>query len=118
MRAAKLAPKPAGSRSLYAALATMAAADIFLTSRILALGGIEVNAIARHALDAAGIPGLAALKAVSVGIVLICCEYIRRVRPVTSLRVVKWGIALNCMPVIAAGAQIAAAAASGRLPMV
>jgi hypothetical protein len=81
---------------------TLAGLDILLTWIVLSLGGQELNAVARLALDLAGIPGMIALKLAAVFIVCAVCEYAGRRKPHLGRGVANLAIAANTIPVTVA----------------
>ena len=95
--------------SVYPWLVLVTLLDVFLTSRILAMGGSELNALADHVLTHAGVPGMLAFKLLAIGVVMAICEFIARRDDPRGRRLAEWGVALNVIPVALGGAQIVAA---------
>jgi hypothetical protein len=71
----------------YGFYIALAAADVLLTTLILSVGGVELNAIARVAFSEGGITAAAFLKFSTVCFVLIACEIVGRRRH-------QWGVGL------------------------
>ena len=80
---------------LYKWLLMLALLDVALTSLILWLGGSEANAVPRIVIDAAGVPGMLALKAASIAAVLGVCEIVGRKRHATGRALAQLAIAAN-----------------------
>jgi hypothetical protein len=91
----------------YAWLVFAGSLDIMMTHIMLQLGAIEVNVIADAALRAAGLWGLIALKFSLVACVLAICEYVGRQRRNTAQSLVRFGVAINLLPVVLSLAQLA-----------
>lgn len=98
--------------SAYRWFVLLAVLDATLTALVLALGGQELNAIARAALQFGGVPAMVALKAVAVAVVLAVCEYVGRQRPQTGLRLAHLAVAANTVPVTMGGLFLAIFAAT------
>lgn len=73
----------------YAWVLVLAVLDIVFTTLVLSTGGKELNAIARWAIDHAGVLGMVAIKATTLTVVLMICEYLGRHRPQTGRRLVE-----------------------------
>lgn len=80
--------------------------DILCTSVILALGGREVNPIANHVLQLAGMPGMVFLKFAAVALVVCICEYIGRHRPAVARRLARFAVGVSLVPVVLALLQL------------
>jgi hypothetical protein len=94
---------------IYPWLFLFAVLDLGVTSVILALGGEEVNAVADRALQSWGIPGLIAVKAASLAVLIGCCELIARngLRGRrTGMLVAVGAAATTCVPVAYGSAQL------------
>ncbi len=100
------APNP---QPLYPWILLVGLLDVFLTARILDMGGFEVNAIADRVLQAGGVPGLLVLKLASFLVVVAICEYIASRGDRRAVRLAEAGIALNALPVGVGAAQLALA---------
>lgn len=94
---------------LYPWIMLVGLMDVFLTARILDLGGTEVNAIANHVLEHAGVPGLLVLKLTSFLIVVAICEFIAARHDRRAVLLAQAGIVLNALPVSVGAAQLALA---------
>ncbi len=94
---------------LYPWIMLVGLLDVFLTARILDLGGIEVNAIANHVLERAGVPGLLVLKLTSFLIVVAICEFIASRGDRRAVQLAEAGIVLNALPVGIGAGQLAMA---------
>lgn len=91
----------------YTWLVLAASLDIIMTYLMLNLGAIEVNIVADHAIRAAGLWGLIALKFTVIAGVLWICEYVGRRRRSAARSLVSAGVALNFLPVVFSFAQLA-----------
>lgn len=91
---------------LYVAIAIVALTDVVLTTRILQLGGVELNHIANAVLQQMGVVGLAMLKLLSVLVVILCCQLIARRDDRKAARLAEWGVALNFFPVAVGFVQV------------
>jgi hypothetical protein len=76
-----------------------AALDVICTWIILALGGRELNALARAAIEAGGLPAMLAYKFALIAFVLVLCEHIGRRKHTTGRRLARAAIVLNAFPV-------------------
>jgi hypothetical protein len=102
--------------SLYPWLIALALLDVLLTMIILCLGGEEANALPRAVFAQAGVPGLVALKAASIGFTLAICQYVGRRRFRAGHLLTQFAVAANTAAVtmgIAALAVYAAVVAAG-----
>ena len=90
----------------YTWLVLAASLDIIMTHLMLSLGAIEVNIVANHALQRAGLWGLIVLKFTVIAGVLWVCEYVGRRRLSTARSLVGVGVALNFLPVVFSFAQL------------
>ena len=102
-------PQPSNSvlfPNAYTWLVLAASLDIIMTHLMLSLGAIEVNAVANHALQTAGLWGLIALKFTMIACVLWVCEYIGRRRFSTARSLIGAGVTLNFLPVVFSFAQL------------
>lgn len=68
--------------------------------------GHEVNVLADWVIKLAGVPGMVVYKFALVALVIGICEIVGRRRFQIGLRVAEWAIALSCIPVIIALAQM------------
>lgn len=93
---------PAG----YTWLVFAGSLDILMTYVMLGLGAVELNAIANHAIALGGLWGLIALKFAAVATVLAICEYVGRRRLGAAQSLVRLGVTLNFLPVVASLAQL------------
>ena len=90
----------------YTWLVLAASLDIIMTHLMLSLGAIEVNIVANHALETAGLWGLIVLKFTVIAGVLWICEYVGRRRLSTARSLVGAGVALNFLPVVFSFVQL------------
>ncbi len=74
--------------------------DIMLTWVILRNGGEEVNPVARLVIDAWGLNGAIAFKFALMLFVIVSCEVIARVRPVTARLLIWFGVLVSAFPPI------------------
>ena len=79
----------------YIWVLALAILDILVTTAVLSLGGNELNALARWAIAHAGIAGMVAIKATTLTLVLLICEYLGRHRPRIGLRLAEFALAAN-----------------------
>lgn len=88
----------------------VSALDLMLTNFALNhLGGMEVNGVARRVIEAAGFPGLIALKVSTMVVVIAVCEVLARKHPAVGRRVSEWAVAISAVPVMLMLAQAVAA---------
>lgn len=98
--AAHRAPPRAGAYPRhYAWVLALAALDIIITTLVLSTGGRELNAIARWAIEHAGVFGMIAIKATTLTIVLLICEYLARHRPRAGLKIAEFALIANSVAV-------------------
>ena len=90
----------------YTWLVLAASLDIIMTHLMLSLGAIEVNIVANHALETAGLWGLIVLKFTVIAGVLWVCEYVGRRQLSTAQSLVSAGVVLNFLPVVFSFAQL------------
>lgn len=83
----------------YVWLLGLAAADVLVTWLVLGTGGTELNALARLAIERAGVLGMISIKAATLALVLAICEYVGRRRPTTGRRLAEFALAANTMAV-------------------
>ncbi len=98
--------KYASPATLYPYVLLFALMDVFLTSRILALGGTEVNGVANGILQVTGVPGLLTYKLICVLIVFLICDYIASQGDRRAIRVAQAGIVLNVFPALVGATQL------------
>jgi hypothetical protein len=79
----------------YAWVLALAILDIIVTTLVLSTGGRELNAIARWAIEHAGVLGMVAIKATTLTIVLLICEYLARHRPRAGLKIAELALIAN-----------------------
>ena len=72
--------------------------DIMLTWVILRNGGEEVNPVAKLVIDAWGLNGAIAFKFALTLFVIVACEAIARVRPVTARLLIWFGVLISSFP--------------------
>jgi hypothetical protein len=72
--------------------------DIMLTWVILRNGGEEVNPVARLVIDMWGLNGAIAFKFALMLFVIVSCEVIARVRPVTATLLIWFGVLVSAFP--------------------
>jgi hypothetical protein len=84
----------------YIWLITVGTLDIFFTTIILSLGGSEANPIAAAVITAHGLPGMVLFKYVSIGLIVLGCEYIARTRVHTARHLALLVVAISAAPVI------------------
>jgi hypothetical protein len=72
--------------------------DIMLTWVILRNGGEEVNPVARLVIDMWGLNGAIAFKFALMLFVIVSCEIIARVRPVTATLLIWFGVLVSAFP--------------------
>jgi hypothetical protein len=85
---------------LYPWLLLVAALDVMLTWVILELGGEEVNAVARAAIEWGGLPGMLLLKFCGIVVVIVACEVAGRRKNSSGLRLAGAATAITCIPVV------------------
>lgn len=85
--------------ALYPWLIALAALDVMVTWVVLALGGQEFNVVARIAIDAGGLAGMAVLKLVMMSIVLGICEFVGRREHRLGRRLAEGALAANTLAV-------------------
>lgn len=83
-----------------------ASLDIICTWFILALGGAELNGVARRVIEAGGLPAMVAFKFAIVAAVFIICEFIGRRKHDTGRRLAAAAVALNCFPAVVGASQL------------
>ncbi len=83
----------------YVWLLGLAAMDVLVTWLVLRFGGSELNALARFAIEKAGVSGLISIKAATIAMVLAICEYVGRRRPVMGRRLAEFALAANTLAV-------------------
>lgn len=98
--------QPVRHRDEYIWLVVVSVLDIMCTMVILALGGREVNPIAEHVLQAAGVSGIVFLKFAMVSLVICICEYITRQQPTTGLALAQLAVVISALPVVWALLQL------------
>lgn len=91
---------------MYSTYITLAALDILFTLFIISIGGQEVNAIANWIWQHGELPALAFFKFATVSFVLVACEIVGRRKHRLGRSLAEWAIAINCIPVGVAVAQI------------
>jgi len=97
---ANRAPTRAGAYPRhYAWVLLLALLDIIVTTLVLSTGGKELNAIARWAIEHAGILGMLAIKSTTLTIVLFICEYLGRHRPRVGLRIAELALVAHSIAV-------------------
>jgi hypothetical protein len=72
--------------------------DIMLTWVILRNGGEEVNPVAKLVIDTWGLNGAIAFKFALMLFVIVSCEVIARVRPVTATLLIWFGVLVSAFP--------------------
>jgi hypothetical protein len=92
----------------YVWLVFLASLDIMLTWIVLSpvFGGVEVNWLANLVIRAGGLKATVLYKFGLIVLVIVICEFIGRRRRRTGLRLATWCLAIQCIPVIAAFAQL------------
>lgn len=83
----------------YVWLLGLAAMDVLVTWLVLQTGGNELNALARVAIERAGVAGMISIKAATMALVLAICEYIGRRRPPLGRRLAELALAANTLAV-------------------
>ena len=76
----------------------MAAMDIMLTWVILRNGGEEVNPVAKLVIDAWGLNGAILFKFALTVFVIVACEVVGRVRPLTARLLIWFGVLISSFP--------------------
>ena len=84
----------------------VSALDIMLTWVVLFHEGYEANLIADHIIRRYGLAGLVLYKFALVTFVVCLCEFIGRRSHGAGQRLARWAIAITCIPVIMALAQL------------
>jgi hypothetical protein len=84
----------------YMWLIAVGTLDILFTTIILSLGGSEANPIAAAVITAHGLPGMVVFKYLSIGLIVLCCEYVARTRIQTARRLALLVVAISAAPVI------------------
>ena len=82
----------------YVWLIFVGSLDIMLTWVILRNGGEEVNPVAKLVIDAWGLNGAIAFKFALTLFVIVACEAIARVRPITALILIWFGVLISSFP--------------------
>lgn len=85
-------------QELYVWLVFVGSLDIMLTWVILRNGGEEVNPVAKLVIDAWGLNGAIAFKFALTLFVIVACEAIARVRPVTAHLLIWFGVLISSFP--------------------
>ncbi len=83
----------------YGWLLGLAAMDVIVTWVVLSTGGNELNALARWAIERAGVTGLISIKAATMALVLAICEYVGRRQPKVGLRLAEFALVANSVAV-------------------
>lgn len=86
--------------NLYAWFVLVSALDVMLTWVILHLGGSEANGLAARVIERFGLPGMCLFKFALVSVVIGICEIVGRRNRNLAERLIVWGIAITCVPVI------------------
>ena len=98
--------KPILYPTAYRWVIIAASLDVICTWFILALGGHELNALARTVIEAGGLPAMLAYKFALIALVLVICEHIGRMKFDTGRRLAAAAVALNAFPVIVGASQL------------
>ena len=85
-------------QELYVWLIFVGSLDIMLTWVILRNGGEEVNPVANLIIEAWGLNGAIAFKYALTLFVIVCCEAIARVRPITARLLIWFGVLVSSFP--------------------
>ena len=93
---------------MYVWFISVSVMDLILTWCILLMGGYEVNYLAHAVIGAWQLPGLLLYKFCLVMLVIVCCEEIGRRQPPTGRALLRVGVAMTCVPVVAALVQLLA----------
>jgi len=93
--------------TLYPLLVLGGAIDVLLTAVVLTLGGQELNAIANNVLQAAGLPGLVALKFAMISCVILLCEIVGRRKLQLGSSVATFGVGVHAIVVAFTLGQLA-----------
>ncbi len=94
---------------IYPWFVLVATLDVLLTWQIIAgMGGSELNPLAASLISSHGMQAAAFYKFATVAFVLIACEVVGRRRVPVGRRLACTAVAINCVPVTMAVAQIAA----------
>mgnify|MGYP001165591726 FL=1 len=104
-----MARQPVMFPKLYPSLVVIATLDVLLTAVILdLLDGIELNPIAAWIIAAGGMVAASYFKFAIVAFTLWACEFVGRRNDRIGKRLIVYAVSLNCVPVTAAVAQLAA----------
>lgn len=87
-------------QELYVWLIFVGSLDIMLTWVILRNGGEEVNPVANLIIEAWGLNGAIAFKYALTLFVIVSCEAIARVRPITARLLIWFGVLISSFPPI------------------
>jgi Domain of unknown function (DUF5658) len=98
--------RPVRYPAIYPWIVLVAMLDVMLTWVSLALGGVEINALARAIIDLADMQGALALKCLSVAAFLVLCERVAVEREDLGERLAIGAVGLQCVPVVAALVQL------------
>ena len=82
----------------YVWLIFVGSLDIMLTWVILRNGGEEVNPVAKLVIDMWGLNGAIAFKFALTLFVIVACEIIARVRPLTAWLLIWFGVLISAFP--------------------
>ena len=96
------------AQELALAYIALAGLDVALTAWILALGGVEVNALADRVLQRFGTPGLAGYKVLTVLVVLSCVALVWQRSASRGRRLAEWAVVLSLFPIVVALVQLGA----------
>lgn len=96
--------------NVYVWFLFVAALDLICTWMILALGGAELNWLARLVIDAGGLWGTSAYKFGLAVIIIGVCEFVGRRRFALGRRLAKTAVLITCVPVVVAMTQLIASA--------
>lgn len=102
---------------MYWAYIALAAADVLLTTLILSVGGMELNAVGRAAFAIGGITGATFLKFTTVAIVLLVCEYTGRTRVGLGRALAYIAVSVSFVPVTVGVMEVADAFRFGLLTL-
>lgn len=91
---------------MYSTYILLAALDVVFTLFILSIGGEELNAIANWIWQQGQQTGLTFFKFATVSFVLVSCEIVGRRKHRLGRTLAEWAIAINCIPVGVAVAQL------------
>jgi uncharacterized membrane protein len=104
--------KPILYPTAYRWVILFASLDVICTWIILALGGRELNVLARAVINAGGLPAMLAYKFAIIAFVLVLCEHIGRRQSDTGRRLANAAIVLNAFPVLVGMSHLGLNAAS------